>query len=719
MNVGKLLSEMTLEEKLGQLSQYAAAYMDSSLDSPLTGPKSKIKLTKEQYNSIGSTYSFKDAGVMRDLQKKHLDNDPKKIPMLFMDNVIHGYRTVYPVPLGMGATFDTALMEECCAMAAKEAALAGVHVTFAPMVDLSRDARWGRCVESTGEDPYLNCEMARAQVRGYQGNMDPSKNIAACVKHYAAYGQAEAGRDYNTTDMSERTLRDFYLPSYKAATDEGARMIMTSFNILNGIPSSGNRRLVKDILRDEWGFDGIVISDFEAFKEMHIHGYCETEADCAEKAMNATSDIEMMSACYFKAIPDLIEEGKISMEQIDEAVLRVLKLKEEFGLFENPYSYASEEESEKICLSDEHRALAKKAAEKSAVLLKNEGILPFNKDNAKRIAVIGPLADYKGLDLWACRGKAEETVSVLEGVKNLLPEKEILFAEGCSYEVNETNCEKIPMAVKLAKSCDTVILCVGEHAKMSGEGKSRMELRLSHAQKALITEVTRVNKNTAVVLYTGRPLVLTDCIDNMPALMNTWLPGTEGGNAIAELLFGDKNFGGKLPMTFPRSEGQLPISYNIFRTGRPLLNGNWKKGFVSCYFDMPNDPLFPFGYGLSYTDFEISAPEISRAEMSSGEELTVSVSVKNVGERDGEEVLQLYICDEYASLVRPIRELKGFKKISLKPNEKCKVSFTITEDMLKFWSANDRFEAESGWFTVWISNTSTETKSVRFVFNKK
>ena len=717
MDINKLLSSLTLEEKLGQLSQYALPFMDRTIDSPLTGPDSELKLTEGQFNSIGSTYSFAGASVMKDAQKKHLDNDPKKIPMLFMENVVHGYRTIYPVPLAMGATFDTQLMEKCCAMAAKEAAAGGVHVTFAPMVDLTRDPRWGRCVESTGEDPYLNSEMARAQVRGYQGEMDPSKNIAACVKHYAAYGQAEAGRDYNTTDMSERTLRDFYLPSYKAAVDEDVRMVMTSFNLLNGIPASGNKWLVKDVLRDEWGFEGVVISDYKAFEEMCTHGYCATEAECAEKAISATNDIEMMSSCYFKSVSDLIAQGKLSLEQIDEAVLRVLKLKDEFGLFENPYSYASEEESEKICLCDEHRALAKIAAEKSAVLLKNNGVLPFDKEKTKSVAVVGPLADCNELDGWACQGKNEETVTVLQGIRNLLPECEVMFARGCSNEINETDCSEIQDAVNLARACDAVVLCVGERADMSGEGKSRMELRLSWAQKMLIKEVAKANPNTAVVLHSGRPLVLADCIEDMSALMTTWLPSTEGGNAVAQLLFGDKNFSGKLPMTFPRSEGQLPISYNAYRTGRPLLNDDWARGFSSCYFDMPNTPLFPFGYGLSYTDFEISAPILKKTQMKRGESLEVCVNVKNVGRRTGETVLQLYICDEYASLVRPVKELKGFKKIELSPNEERTVSFEITEDMLKFWSANGKFEAEDGSFKVWISDSSITGENKKFTLS--
>lgn len=716
MDIKKLIDEMSLEDKLGQLSQYAVGCIIDSNGAPLTGPESVLELTTSEYNAVGSVFSYKGAGIMLGMQKTHMKNDSKKIPMLFMQNVIHGYHTIYPIPLAMASSFEPDLMEECCAMAAREAVTEGVHVTFAPMVDLVRDARWGRCAESAGEDPYLNCEMARAQVRGFQGNMDPTKNIAACVKHYAAYGQAEAGRDYNTTDMSERTLREFYLPAYKAAVDEGVRTLMTSFNSLNGVPLSGNKRLVKDILRDEWGFDGVVISDFQAFKEMCVHGYCETEADCAEKAMNATSDIEMMSTCYFKNIPELIQQGKISMEQVDEAVLRVLKLKEELGLFEKPYSYASIEESKKIGLCQEHRALAKKAAEKSAVLLKNEAVLPFDKNKVNRVAVIGPLADCQSLDMWKCQGNPEYTVSALQGVKNLLCDKEIVFARGCSDEINETDCSGVEEAVDLARTCEAVILCLGERPDMSCEGKSRMELRLSQAQKTLLRKIVQVNQNTAVVLCTGRPLVLTDCINDMPALVNAWLPSAEGGNAIAELLFGDKNFSAKLPMTFPRSEGQLPISYNTFRTGRPLLDKDWSKGYLSCYFDMPNTPLFPFGYGLSYTDFEISSPILNKTEMKSGETIEASVIVKNIGAREGEIVVQLYICDDFASLVRPTKELKGFKKISLKPNEEKDVSFTITEEMLKFWSANDVFEAESGSFSVWISDISTSKECVKFKF---
>lgn len=705
MDLKKLINNMTLEQKLAQISQYNANCLHIGAKGEVTGPAQELALKKEEISAVGSTLNFVGSAEMLPIQKEHLANDPNQIPMLFMQDVVHGYRTIYPIPLALGASFDAELVEECCAMATVEMSTGGVHVTFAPMVDLVRDPRWGRCMETTGEDPYLNSEMARAMVRGFQ----KSGKVAACVKHFAAYGQAEAGLDYNTTDMSERTLRDFYLPAYKAAVDEGVEMVMTSFNILNGVPSSGNKWLVKDILRDEWGFDKIVISDYNAFREMQIQGFCETGKDCAEKAMQATSDIEMMSTCYLQNIPQLLKDGKITESQIDDAVLRVLLLKEKLGLLENPYLYANEEKEQQVCLSEKHREIARRAAEKCAVLLKNEGVLPFNKSVAKRIAVIGPFADRVMLGNWCCYGKEKDGVSVFKGIKNLLCEAEVFYAKGCEEKINATDCGKVMEAVELAKSCDAVVLCAGEDSQMSGESMSRAELRLSKAQQCLIREVVKVNGNTAVVLFNGRPLVLTDILDDIPALVEAWQPGTEGGNAIARLLFGAVNFGGKLTMTFPRSEGQIPIYYNSYRTGR-----GHEGPYGTWYQDMSKTPLFAFGYGLSYTKFLVSEPQINALEMSNGQEIIVSVDVQNVGGMEGEEVLQLYICDEHASLARPKKELKAYKKILLKSGEKRKVSFTITKDMLKFWTMNRKFECESGWFSVWLSNSSNVKESVRF-----
>lgn len=703
-NLDLLLQKMTLEQKLAQISQYNAVCLHIGASGDVTGPAAELKLTSEQVQAVGSVLNFGGANEVVEIQKEHLDNDPNKIPLLFMLDVVHGYKTIYPIPLGLGASFDTELVEQCSEMASEEMSLGGVNVTFAPMVDLVRDPRWGRCMETTGEDPYLNSEMARAMVCGFQ----KSGKVAACVKHFAAYGQAEGGRDYNTTDMSERTLRDYYLPAYKAAIDEGAEMVMTSFNTLNGVPSSGNRWLVKDLLREEWGFDKIVISDYNAFREMKTHGYCETEKDCAEKAIAATSDIEMMSACYLQNIPELIKEGKVTEEQIDEAVLRVLRLKEKLGLFEKPYGCADEKQGEKVWLCEKNRELALKAAEKSAVLLKNESVLPFGK-KAKKVAVVGPFADSVMLGNWHCGGKAEDGVSVTQGIKNLLKNDEVICVAGCGDGVNETNCDGIEEAVTAAKQSDCVILCVGEASNMSGEGMSRAELRLSQAQKTLIREVVKVNNNAAVVVFCGRPLVLADIIDDIPACVVAWQPGTEGGNAIANLLFGEVNFSGKLPMSFPRSEGQLPMSYNVCRTGRP-----WEGPYESWYQDMPKTPLFPFGYGLSYTRFEISEIKIDKTELKRNETLSVTAEVKNIGEVVGEETVQLYICDDYASLVRPVKELKAFKKVTLKPNESKTVSFEITEDTLKFWSANGKFEAENGSFTVWVENSSNVGNGLKF-----
>ena len=709
MRIKKLLNNMTLEQKLAQLSQYNAVCLHIGASGEITGPAQELSLQKEEISAVGSVLNFGAAKEVCEIQKEHLDNDSNKIPMLFMLDVVHGYKTIYPIPLALGATFDTEIVEKCCEMATEEMSLGGVHVTFAPMVDLARDPRWGRCMETTGEDTYLNSEMTRAMVRGFQ----KSGKVAACVKHFAAYGQAEAGRDYNTTDISERTLRDFYLPAYKAAVDEGVEMVMTSFNILNGVPSSGNKWLVKDVLRDEWCFDKIVISDYNAFREMQTHGYCATEKDCAEKAIQATSDIEMMSACYLQNIPQLIEEGKVVMAQIDDAVLRVLALKEKMGLLDNPYLYANEEKANELFLCEKYRELARVAAEKSAVLLKNEGVLPFDKKATQRVAVIGPFADKVMLGNWFCHGKEADGVTVLQGVKNVMEGAEVLFSQGCSSAVNERDCSQILEAVELAKTCDVVVLCVGESTEMSGEGMSRAELRLSPAQQTLIREVVKENANVAMVLFNGRPLVLTDIIDDIPALAVAWQPGTEGGNAIANLLFGNANFSGKLPMTFPRSEGQIPIYYNSYRTGRP-----WEAPYGSWYQDMPNAPLYPFGYGLSYTAFDISTPEISAKEMRYGESIEVSVEVRNTGDREGETTMQMYICDDYASLVRPVKELKGYQKVSLKSNESKKVVFTITEEMLKFWTAKGKFEAEEGSFTVWISDSSNVKDGAKFILRK-
>ena len=712
MDVKQLLSKMTLREKLAQMSQYNSAVIMPSEDGLITGPASELNLTEKDVATTGSILGTQGATALRKIQEKHLAEDPNKIPMLFMADVIHGHTTIYPVTLAMGATFDPDLLAECAYMSAKESAVSGLHVTFNPMVDLSRDARWGRVMESTGEDPYLNSVMAKAQVRGYQGDFG-KYNICACVKHFACYGGAEAGRDYNTVDISERSFRDYYLPAYKAAIDAGVGMVMTSFNLINGVPSTGNVRLMRDILRDEWGFDGVVITDYNAVLEQLTHGYAQDAKDCAKKAITAGSDIEMMTSCYITHGEDLVKSGELDEKLIDECTLRILELKDKLGLFENPMRSASEDEEKKLLLCKEHRDLVRRAAEKSAVLLKNDGVLPLSTD-LKTLALIGPYIDDVQLGNWAGYGKKEDGVSVLQGVKNLTNAK-ILTAQGADGSLKELpNAKLIKQAVKVAKKADAVILCIGEHSKFSGESQSKADIDITPAQKELVKQIVKANPNTVAVLYNGRPLVLTDIIDYLPSLMVAWQPGTEGGNAIANLLFGKTNFEGKLTMSFPRATGQAPIYYNIMNTGRPNIEDTTDCHYRSRYIDCKNSPLFAFGYGLSYTKFTVSKPTLSNNTLTRGEVITASATVKNIGYTEGTLTVQLYIHDKVASLVRPVKELKGFKKVTLKPNEEQVVTFDITEDTLKFFSANNKFESELGEFEVFIGQDSTVTDLATF-----
>ncbi len=719
MDIEKLISEMTVEEKLAQMSQFNTNCIYSESEAEITGPAKDMNLKAEDIATVGSTLNFMGAEDMIPVQRLHMERDPNKIPLLFMMDVIHGYRTIYPIPLGMGATWDPELLERCCAMAAKEAALGGVHVTFGPMVDLVRDARWGRCMESTGEDPYLNCIMSRAQVRGFQnGNGDKKYNVAACVKHFAAYGAAEAGRDYNTVDMSEHTLREYYLPAYRAAVDEGVKMLMTSFNLLNGIPAAANKMIIDDILRGEWGFDDIIITDYHSFTEMKAHGYTHNDEECAERGFAASTDIEMVSTHYIRSGKKLLEEGKLTMERIDESVRRILKLKEEMGLFENPYLAASVEEGKLVYLSKEHRDLCRTAAEKSAVLLKNDGVLPLSED-VSRVAVIGPFAKSGMIGFWSCHGKSEEAVSVFEGVEGLLGSGRVSYAEGCRGTVKEKpDSALIDEAVSVAEGADAVILCMGEYREMSGEGNSMVDVSLSEAQVALIRAVAAKNPNTVVLLYNGRPLALGNVIDDAPAFMTMWQPGTEGGSAAANLIFGKASFEGRLTMSFPYHVGQCPIYYNRMMTGRPKPDEKRHYAYNSNYLDYPNSPLFPFGYGLTYTDFEISAPKLSASSFKAGESLSATVTVKNVGDRCGTANVQLYIRDMAASMVRPIRELRGYRKVELAAGESATVSFTVDEEMLKFHTASGAYDSEAGEFRLFIGKNAEDGAPVTFNFEK-
>ena len=639
----EILANMSLKQKIYHLQQVTTATYLTTKESRfeiITGPNSAVKLDKEMVFDVGTSLNLVGAETMIDAESNYLKNSKYKIPLMIMQDVIHGHRTLYPINLAVAGSFDRDLAKEVAQMAAKEASLDGMSVTFAPMVDLVRDPRWGRVMESSGEDPYLNGEMAKATVEGYQGDMG-KYNIAACVKHFAAYGAAEAGRDYNTVDVSERTLREYYLPAYKSAVDAGVKMVMTAFNIVDGVPCVGNKHLVKEILRDEWGFDGIVISDHSAYGEMIAHGVCENRKEAALLAMDAGCDIEMMTSCYVEHLEELLEEGKVTIEQIDKAVLRILDLKEELGLFDNPYRSVNVEEAKAVQLCPEHRAIARRAAEESAVLLKNDGVLPFSK-NVGSVAVIGPLGATGAIHgSWHCGGKIEETVSVLEGVKNLMGDK-VKFAQGCPIEYDAVDESFFDEAVELAKSSECVVLCLGEHQDYSGEGNCRTTIDIPEIQYKLLDRILEVNKNVAVALFTGRPLAISRLDKTAPAILNMWMPGTEGGNACANLLFGDAIPSGKITMTFPRALGQCPIYYNHYTTGRPKKEEDDEKfvRFTSCFLDMPNSPLYPFGYGLSYTTFEYSDFTLSANTMNSGDTLVASAKIKNTGKYKAKEAVQ-------------------------------------------------------------------------------
>lgn len=628
----ELYNSLSIEEKIGQLFQVTGYLLDS--DEVLTGPLCDIGLTEEDIKLSGSVVGLgsKGAESLTRIQKKHIERHPKGIPLIFMMDIIHGYRTIYPMPLAMGATFNPELMRECAEMAAVEGAASGVHATFSPMVDLVRDIRWGRVLESTGEDVYLNCVMARSMVEGYQGtNIAGKGTLAACVKHFAAYGAAEGGRDYNSVELSERTLRDFYLPAYKAAIDAGCKLVMTAFNTVDGIPSTANKKLMRNILRTEMGFNNTVISDFGAISELVMHGLAENGAEAARLSLEAGCDIDMMSGSYSRYIKELIEKGEVSEELLEESVMRVLQLKNELGLFENPYKGADVEREKEICLCERHKQIALRAAAESFVLLKNEdSLLPLDK--AKKIAFIGPYIDRRELlSSWAITGETEDVSTILEEHAAYSSEIKAGFAKGCPIlpggtvmdgftalepltategEVEEYKAE----AVELAKNSDIAVLFIGEHYLQSGEAASRSNPSIPEIQRELFEAIYRVNKNIVVVLFSGRPLVLDGLEEKAGAILNVWMPGTMGAKAIWKVLLGEMEPSGRLPMSFPVNVGQIPVHYDELRTGRPWMPDE-KERFQSKYLDVRNAPLYSFGYGLGYTEFEISKVSLSDAEL--------------------------------------------------------------------------------------------------------
>ena len=694
-----LLDQMTLEEKAGQLIQCnAGQFIDTSAE--ITGPEGQALPAEALNRVMGSVLTFEDAKQARHLQDQHLEADRNHIPLLLMVDVIHGMKTTYPIPLAMGGSFDDALVAECADMARREAAAAGVQVTFNPMVDTARDGRWGRILETCSEEPLLNSRMGAALVKATQGkDLSDPEHIACCVKHYAAYGAGEAGRDYNTVEVSERSLRETYLPAYKACVDAGARLVMPSFNSLNGIPSVANKWLMNTVLRKEWGFNGVVISDYDAVSELVPHGIAADMKDATRLAMEAGCDIDMVDCAYYLHLADLVREGTIPEKMLDEAVMRVLELKNELGLFENPYHGADEDAEKRLNLCPEHREIARRAAEESAVLLKNDGILPLDK-SVRKIALIGPFAEEKRLNgFWSRPGAEKYTVTLPEALREMLPDAELTVARGCGAETGDTDESGIEEAVRAARDAETVILCLGEPEDYSGEGRSRTDVILSGPQLKLAREVIRANLHTAVVLFNGRPLVLTELSGIAPAMLEMWYPGTEAGHAAVRLLFGDANPCGKLSVGMPRTTGQYPMPYNRTNTGRPKPEpDSGVFPYTSSYLDAPNLPLYSFGYGMSYTAFEYEGMKLDRKSITGAQSLTVTVTVRNTGTRPGKETVQLYLRDRVASVVRPVQQLIDYQKISLEPGETRDVVFTVTEPQLRFWNFECKEVSEPGTF---------------------
>jgi beta-glucosidase len=686
---------MTLAEKLGQLQQ---------LDGEANGKFRPEHLEMARKGLLGSTLNVRGAEMSNELQRAALESR-LKIPMLFAFDVIHGYRTMFPIPLGEAASWNLTSIEKSAYIAAREARASGVHWTFAPMVDIARDPRWGRVAEGAGEDTFLGSQIAFARVRGFQGNdYSQPDRVMACAKHFVGYGAAEGGRDYNTTDMSEQRLREVYLPPFKATVEAGVGSFMTSFNSLNGVPSTANPFLWKTLLRGEWKSDAVVVTDYTATMELMNHSVALDEADAARLTLNAGVDIEMVSRFINKHGEQLVQNKKLSLATIDAAVRDVLRAKFRLGLFEKPFADANRERA--AILTAENRRFARQSANESFVLLKNEReTLPIKK-TTKEIAVIGFLAnDKRNMNgNWAGDGRAEDAVTLLEGVRNKLGSSaKVRFASGCDAKCEDTS--GFDEAVKLARDSDFTILTVGEDVDMSAEASSRSNLDLPGSQLELVKKIHATGKPYAVVLMNGRPLAINWLAENSPAILETWFAGSEAGNAIADTLFGDANPGGKLPITFPRAVGQIPIYYNALPTGRPFDAAN---KYTSKYLDIPNTPLYAFGFGLSYTTFKLSNLQLSADKIRKTGELKVSVEVENTGRRDGAEVVQLYVRDFVASLSRPVKELKGFERIFLKAGERRKIEMTVKAQDLGFYNAQNQYVVEDGEFGLTVATNSAD-----------
>ena len=731
-----LLADLSFKEKLGEIQQITGAYFgDSGI---VTGTDDRHILTEDEVNVAGSVINVIGPEKIREVQENHIKNHPHHIPMIFMLDIIHGFATSFPIPLAQSCSFEPELVEAIAHETAKEASVSGMHVTFSPMVDICRDARWGRVMEGYGEDPYLTSKMGVAAVKGYQGD-DLSKEgtLAACVKHFAAYGLVEGGREYGVVNTSERFLRQYYLPAYKAACDADSALLMSSFTANGGLPADADKHLMVDILRDEWGWDGTHITDYGSTRTMKSHGVPETDADTAKLALEAQVDIEMCLYCYHNGLPELLEKGEITMEQIDRAVLRVLQLKNKLGLFENPYRYTDEEKAYELKNNPEALALARDSVSRTAVLLKNEDkILPLDAANKKKIAFIGPYVEHADMfGGWSIRTQHKIDIkNIHTAISERYPDGNFTFSEGSMLlgedeEIFKFNPrrgqlyltemesdvsarkEKIAKAVEEAKKADTVVMCIGEHTKMGGELTSRSRIVIPKIQKELFDAVAEVNDNIVVVLFNHRPLDISEISEKAKAVIVAWFPGIMAADGITDVLFGEKAPTGRLTMCFPHTVGQCPIYYANFPTSHSPVTEDY---FVTGYVDCPLTPLYSFGEGLTYTEFEYGEVKLSKDTLSDGETLIASVDVKNVGDRDGVETVQLYIRDPYAAVSRPLKELKGFKKVAIKKGETVTVEFSLTTEDMKFYNVELEYVWEPGEIQVFIGPDSTVKEHTDF-----
>ena len=706
--IDALMAQMTLQEKIGQLNLYTT-------DWGATGPTIREGYANDvRAGNCGALFNSHTTTFTRELQRIAVEESRLKIPLIFGYDVIHGYKTIFPIPLGEAASWDLNAIETSAHIAAKEAAASGLHWTFAPMVDLGRDARWGRVMEGAGEDTWLGCRIAEARVRGFQGKqIGATDRVVACVKHYAGYGASQAGRDYNTVDMSERFFREYYLPPYRAAVKAGARTVMTSFNDYDGVPASGNSYLLRNILRQEMGFNGFVVTDYTSINEMVMHGVVADEKEAAELAFNAGVDMDMQSSGFARFLAESLKAGNVKQADIDVAVRRILRIKYELGLFDDPYRFCNAERERTVVFSAEHRQAAREISRKSVVLLKNDkNALPLNKST--KIALIGPLADNQSelIGNWSGAGDAKDCVSLLQGLRNAGANVE--HAKGCEFEGNDKS--GFSAALALAQRSDVVVLAIGERAMMSGEAASRVDISIPGVQEDLLEALAATGKPVVVVLMNGRPLAIPRTAKAASAILEAWWLGTESGNALADIIFGAYNPSGKLPMSFPHHVGQVPLFYNEKSTGRPFdPNSKW----TSKYIDFPNEPLYPFGYGLSYTTFNIGAPKTDKAGYMVGEKLSISVQVQNSGTRAGEEVVQLYIRDLVGSVTRPVRELRNYQKVMLLPGESKTLTFTLSEEDLSFFRRDMSFGMEPGEFDIMVGPDSRNVQKVRVKFEEK